>query len=47
MTLEAKRKLLKKEMELRAKELGLTHPATVAKSQELDKVMLEIQKTLK
>jgi len=47
MALESKRKLLKKELYLRIKELGPTHPATVEKSQELDKVILEIQKTLK
>jgi len=47
MTLETKRKLLQQKLHLRIKELGPTHPSAVEISQNLDKVILEIQKTLK
>jgi hypothetical protein len=46
MSLEAKRKLLQQKLHLRTKELGPTHPATIEVSQNLDKVILEIQKTI-
>ena len=44
--LDYKRNLLLKQLELRTKELGITHPSTVAKSQELDKVILEMQRKM-
>lgn len=47
MTLEAKRKLLQQQLDLRIQQLGLTHIATIEKSKELDGVILEMQNKLK